>query len=164
MPSAGSVPTLKQQENNKKAPRFSTAVARGCTMAVHGPDAAQFLGNRYTPAEQSYQRVWAVVARIPYGRVATYGQIARLAGLGQRARLVGYALHRTPKKLRLPWHRVVNAKGGISFAPDHANFREQRRRLEGEGIKFLGPRMELDRYRWRPDNDGLPDEYLQHTR
>lgn len=165
------MPTLKQRENNEKVPRFSIAVARGCTVTVHGPGTAQFLGNSYTPAmkdaansEKSYQRVWAVVARIPYGRVATYGQVARLAGLGQRARLVGYALHRTPKELRLPWHRVVNAKGEISFASDQANFREQRRRLEGEGIKFLGPRMELERYRWRPENNGLPDEYLPHTR
>lgn len=117
-----------------------------------------------TNMDHAYQRIWAVVARIPRGRVATYGQVARLAGLGRRARMVGYALHSTPRDLRLPWHRVINTKGEISFPVDHPNFHEQRRRLEREGIRFLGPRIDLARYRWHPGDADLPAEYLERMR
>lgn len=96
-----------------------------------------------------YRRIYAVVERVPVGRVATYGQIAELAGLGGHARLVGYALHGCPR--HLPWHRVINAKGRISLPPDSTAALTQRRRLTEEGIVFLGGRVDLARYRWQPD-------------
>jgi methylated-DNA-protein-cysteine methyltransferase-like protein len=95
----------------------------------------------------SYTRIYAVVRYIPRGRVATYGQIAELAGLGRAARLVGYAMHRCPKAL--PWHRVINAAGRISLPAGSTAALTQRRRLEAEGVVFFGGRVDLDRYRWR---------------
>lgn len=97
----------------------------------------------------SYRRIWDAVARIPRGHVATYGQIAALAGQPRQARLAGYALHQTPDGLDIPWHRVINAQGRISFPPRSQAWREQRRRLEAEGVVFLRGRVDLARYRWR---------------
>ena len=108
----------------------------------------------------AYEKIWQTVARIPHGRVATYGQIARLAGLGKRARMVGYALHRTPEQCTIPWHRVINAQGRISFPRDSDQYRRQRDRLAAEDITFVGDRVELDRYRWRPDLEDAPEFYF----
>ena len=99
----------------------------------------------------SYQRIYAVVRRIPEGRVATYGQVASLAGLAGHARQVGYALHALPKGTAIPWHRVVNANGGISLRSMPGGELVQRGLLEREGIR-LDPRgrVPLARVRWRP--------------
>ncbi len=94
------------------------------------------------------ERVWQVVARIPRGRVCSYGQVAELAGLPRRARLVGRILSRLPQGSRLPWHRVVNARGELSLPADSEGARLQRRRLEDEGICFLRGRIALSRFRW----------------
>jgi methylated-DNA-protein-cysteine methyltransferase-like protein len=98
-----------------------------------------------------YDRIYAVVKRIPRGRVATYGQVAALAGLGRQARMVGYALHALPVGARVPWQRVINAAGRISErANPHAALR-QRELLEAEGVEFDDRgRVSLQRYRWRP--------------
>lgn len=93
--------------------------------------------------------------RIPSGRVSTYGWIAERAGLPRRARLVGTALRHTPVKTRLPWHRVINAQGRISFPRNSAPHQEQRRRLEREGIVFVGGRVNLERFGWRLTLDEL---------
>lgn len=106
-----------------------------------------------TAASDRYARILAVVARIPQGRLASYGQIATLAGLPRQARLVGYALHHAGDARHLPWHRVVNAQGGISFPADSDRFREQRTRLEAEGIALIGGRADLSRCRWLPRSD-----------
>jgi len=100
---------------------------------------------------QVFTRILDVVRRVPRGRVATYGQIARLAGLPRHARHVGYALHGLPFGTPLPWHRVLNASGGISQRGWDA-MATQRLRLESEGVAF-GPRgrVALDRYGWRPN-------------
>jgi len=100
----------------------------------------------------SYRRIYEIVARIPRGRVATYGQVARLAGLPGRARLVGYALAAVPDGSRLPWHRVVNARGQISLRADGGPWdRIQRLRLERERVRFDGRRtIALAVFRWRP--------------
>ena len=96
-----------------------------------------------------YKRIYAVVRRIPRGRVATYGQVAELAGLDGHARQVGYALH----ALRLnnvPWHRVVNAFGGISPRSGSDSHELQRALLEAEGVKIdLRGRIELKVFRWK---------------
>jgi len=95
-----------------------------------------------------------VVSRIPRGRVATYGQIARLAGLPGQARLVGYALHALPAGTPVPWQRVVNAQGAISVRSGHET--NQRRLLEREGVEFDSRgRIPLDSFQWRPKRSGL---------
>lgn len=102
-----------------------------------------------------YACIHAVVRRIPAGRVATYGQVAELAGYPGAARLAGYAMHRCPPAL--PWHRVINAQGRISLPADSTPALTQRRRLENEGVLFLGGRIDLERYRW-DGGDGLDAE------
>ena len=133
------------------------------------------------PAEEGAEfraRVYAWIRRIPRGRVATYGQIAGLAGAPRRARHVGQALAAPPPGLDLPWHRVINAQGRISPrgtgggapagagkrrrsrarkpAPSGAETR-QRRWLEAEGVRFRDGRIDLERYRWNP---ALNDDWV----
>ena len=105
----------------------------------------------------SYQRIYAVVRRIPEGRVATYGQVASLAGLAGHARQVGYALHALPDGTAIPWHRVVNANGGISLRSMPGGELVQRGLLEREGIR-LDPRgrVPLARVRWLPRRKSIP--------
>ena len=101
-----------------------------------------------------YARFYDVIQRIPAGRVATYGQIAALAGLPGYARQVGYALHSTPSDLDLPWHRVINSKGMISIKSDGPYENIQRLMLEAEGIKFdLKNRVPLKVYQWDPETN-----------
>jgi methylated-DNA-protein-cysteine methyltransferase-like protein len=100
---------------------------------------------------RSYERIYAVVRRIPVGRVATYGQVAELAGLAGHARQVGYAMHALPKGTTIPWHRVINAKGEVSRRRRPGDELSQRMRLEEEGVGFdLRGRVALARVRWRP--------------
>jgi len=99
--------------------------------------------------ESLHRRIHKVVSRIPRGRVATYGQIARIAGIPRQARLVGYALHALPAGTRVPWQRVVNAQGGISTPGGHDSV--QRKLLEREGIRFdARGRIDLDSFLWQP--------------
>jgi len=107
------------------------------------------------------ERIWKAVAEIPYGEVASYGGIARRAGLPRRARLVGHALKVAPASLKLPWHRVLNARGAISLPAGSKAHRLQRKLLEGEGVAFRRGRVELaqgrsldlDALLWRPRGD-----------
>ena len=99
------------------------------------------------------ERIWKAVAEIPYGEVASYGGIARRAGAPRRARFVGHALKVAPDALKLPWHRVLNAQGRISFPPRSKPWREQRKRLEAEGVTFIGGRVDLRRYGWKSRSD-----------
>lgn len=87
---------------------------------------------------------------IPRGRVASYGQIAALAGMPRHARLVGRTLRELPKGSKLPWHRVVNATLRISMRPGGTS--EQRRRLEAEGIEFVGEKV-ANGHRWEAKAD-----------
>jgi methylated-DNA-protein-cysteine methyltransferase-like protein len=101
-------------------------------------------------SRSSYDRIYAVVRRIPRGRVATYGQVASLAGLAGRARQVGYAMHALPLGSSVPWHRVVNAQGEISRRARGDGELEQRMLLEREGVRFSWRgRIDLARHRWR---------------
>ncbi|MCW8196311.1 MGMT family protein [Proteobacteria bacterium 005FR1] len=95
------------------------------------------------------ERIFQVVLGIPAGRVATYGQVADLAGLPRAARLVGGTLKALPEDSKLPWHRVVNAHGRISL-PMEGHGQIQQQRLEDEGILFLNGKIDLANYRWRP--------------
>jgi len=102
-------------------------------------------------AESGYARIYAVVRRIPRGRVATYGQIARLAGLPGQARQVGYALHAMATDRPVPWHRVINARGEVSRRSHPGSDEAQRQFLEREGVTFdARGRVDLARYQWRP--------------
>jgi methylated-DNA-protein-cysteine methyltransferase related protein len=105
------------------------------------------------PNSSMYSHIYAAVARIPKGKVATYGQIALLAGLPRRARLVGYALSALTDR-SVPWHRVVNARGEISERSDGGDGETvQRLRLEREGVVFdANGRIDLRRYGWHPES------------
>lgn len=96
-----------------------------------------------------YQKIYAMVRQIPEGRVATYGQIARLIGQPRHARQVGYALAALPDEHDVPWHRVVSIKGEIS-ARSKAGYEDyQRILLEEEGVEFgLHGRIFMHSYRW----------------
>ncbi len=98
----------------------------------------------------AFAKIYAVVRKIPRGRVATYGQVAELAGLAGHARQVGYALHATPDDIEVPWQRVVNAKGEISPRAEPMLEGLQRSLLEAEGISFDAKgKIKLARYAWR---------------
>lgn len=101
--------------------------------------------------EPSYQeKMWHVVSMIPEGKVATYGQVAELAGLSGMARAVGKTLSKLPKDTQLPWFRVINAKGMISFPQDSDGYKRQRAFLEAEGISLINGKVSLKSYRWIP--------------
>ena len=94
--------------------------------------------------------ICAVIRRIPEGWVATYGQVAALAGLPRRARLVGRILQDLGPGTDIPWHRVVNANGAVSYSPSrNGGDALQRRLLEREGVEFDDrDRFNLERFRW----------------
>ncbi|MEO8200028.1 MAG: MGMT family protein [Gemmatimonadota bacterium] len=95
--------------------------------------------------------IYAVVRRVPRGKVATYGQIAAVAGLPGHARQVGYALHALPRGTRVPWHRVMNAQGRISLRSAGGADITQRILLEREGVGFdMSGRVSLTRFCWNP--------------
>ncbi len=108
--------------------------------------------SRRASEPSSYDRIYAVVRRIPKGRVATYGQVAELAGLAGHARQVGYALHALRDDGRpVPWQRVINAKGECSARSEPGAEHVQRQMLEREGVAFDDRgRVDLARHRWRP--------------
>ena len=94
-------------------------------------------------------RIWQVVALIPSGKVASYGDVARHAGMPGAARRVGMALRRLPTDTRIPWHRVINAQGRISLPDGSASQLTQRERLEAEGILFrINGSIDLRRFGW----------------
>ena len=100
-----------------------------------------------------YDRIYDIVRKIPFGKVATYGQIADLARLYGKARLVGYALFRVQIADDIPWHRVINAKGEISYSFNRQGGDYlQKVLLEEEGIGFKkNGKIDLNRYLWQPD-------------
>ena len=105
--------------------------------------------SRHREVSPAYKAIYATVRRIPRGRVASYGQVARVAGLTNAARQVGYALHTLPSGSTVPWHRVLNAEGAISLRNEHAL--TQRMLLTREGVRFDSRgRVDLDRQGWRP--------------
>ena len=104
-------------------------------------------------SSDAYQRIYEVVRAIPEGRVATYGQVASLAGLPGHARQVGYALHASSSADALPWHRVINARGEVSVRSEDGLEGFQRHLLEEEGVLFNSHgRIDLKRFRWDGEN------------
>ncbi|NGY06470.1 MGMT family protein [Solimonas terrae] len=100
--------------------------------------------------EQRHARIWAVIKRIPRGRVATYGQVAAEAGFVKQPRLTAQALRHAPDTLELPWYRVINAQGKLSFPLDSEAYRRARSQLEAEGVIFVRGKVDFEIYRWRP--------------
>ncbi len=96
------------------------------------------------------QMVWDLVSQIPRGHVVTYGQVAAMLGFPRRSRHVGFALNQTPDGLELPWHRVINSRGSISFSPLSHQFLMQKTLLEAEGVELVNGRVDLKRFGWRP--------------
>lgn len=101
------------------------------------------------------KKIWKTVESIPRGQVATYGQVADLAGCGRAARMVGRSLSKAPASKKLPWHRVINASGQISLPVDSKGYNTQRQRLLEEGVEFRGRRIDLTRFQWQPALDEL---------
>lgn len=100
-------------------------------------------------ASSFYDAVYRMVRRIPRGRVTTYGHIAALCGNPRAARTVGWALHALPDGSDVPWHRVINARGGISISKVGLPPQLQRALLEAEGVEFAADgRVDLDRWGW----------------
>jgi len=110
-------------------------------------------------AKQSkWEQIYTIVKQIPSGKVATYGQIATLAGYYRQARQVGYALHAVPSD-DIPWHRVINAQGKISLNLEMGGA-AQRKLLEHEGIVFSPAGIiALRKYQWEPTIDSLGSEF-----
>ena len=98
------------------------------------------------------QRIWQVISAIPSGRVCSYGEIAKLAGLGRGARQTAWALRGLPRDTRIPWHRVINSQGRISMPEGSSGYREQRKRLRAEGVGFAETgRIASSEFWWRGD-------------
>jgi len=101
-------------------------------------------------SSSSYQKIYQIVKKIPRGKVATYGQIAILAGFPRQARLIGYALNSLPEDLEIPWHRVINSQGKISFSADSGWYEYQKSLLENEGIEFSpAGKIDLQQFQWQ---------------
>jgi len=102
-----------------------------------------------------YPQIWQTIQLIPQGKVACYGQIADLAGLPGRARLVGKALGKVPKdgwqNKAVPWFRVINSQGKISFPPGSEYFDKQKQYLQDEQVVVIGSRIKLKDFQWQPD-------------
>lgn len=135
--------TKATRKTSKKVPARKSAAKRGIVVAPES-DAA---------------RIIAAIKRIPRGKVCTYGNVADVAGLPRRARLVGTVLRQTPASRGLPWFRVINASGRISFPLGSDAYARQRKHLEDEGVDFVGGRVDLIRYGW-PPRDKMLDELL----
>lgn len=99
--------------------------------------------------ELNHRRIWQVVSQIPEGKVASYGQVAELAGLPRAARLVGNVLKKLPPDTKLPWHRVINSQGKISFPYNSPGYKRQKALLESEGITLLNDKVVMKYYRWQ---------------
>lgn len=96
------------------------------------------------------QKIWQVVAAIPPGNVASYGQVAAMAGLGRQARFVGRALGKLPAGHSIPWHRVLRSNGQIAFPEGTETRQLQTEKLRLEGVELLKGRVSMKRFQWQP--------------
>ncbi|WP_404343911.1 MGMT family protein [Pseudoalteromonas mariniglutinosa] len=93
--------------------------------------------------------IFTIIAAIPHGKVASYGQIASLAGYPNHARLVGKLLKHMPSDSTIPWHRVVNSQGKLSFPQASEKYNLQRQQLLSEGVSFTKERINMSHYGWQ---------------
>lgn len=166
---ASKLPSARRASKAPDATRTSTAAkAKHASSAAKAKHASPSRGRRSEPPKRAergsqrprmspesdtaasrWQRVYTVVGLIPRGKVGTYGQVARLAGLGAGARQVGYALSALPDGSRVPWHRVINRLGEISLRASGGHGSLQRILLEREGVRFdRKGRVELRVFGW----------------
>jgi methylated-DNA-protein-cysteine methyltransferase-like protein len=101
------------------------------------------------------KRILDTIREIPEGCVASYGQVAEIAGIPRGARQVGYALRGLPEKHDVPWHRVIQASGRIAFARGSPQYEEQSARLTMENVAVIAGRIDMRQFRWQPDLDEL---------
>jgi methylated-DNA-protein-cysteine methyltransferase-like protein len=94
------------------------------------------------------QKIWQVVLAIPPGKVASYGQVAEMAGLGRQARYIGRALGKLPQGHTVPWYRVIRSNGQIAFPEGSEVFQEQVSLLRAEGVDVVNGRVAMSRFRW----------------
>jgi methylated-DNA-protein-cysteine methyltransferase-like protein len=107
-------------------------------------------------AADSYRKIWAQAALIPAGQVASYGQIAKQAGLPRRgARMVARAVGAAPREMNLPWHRIVNAQGKIAIPKGTAGYQRQKDLLRQEGVDVRDGKLDMETYRWNPTLDEI---------
>ena len=100
-------------------------------------------------------RIYETIRDIPRGSVASYGQIAEIAGIPRGARQVGWALKHLPRGQEVPWHRVITASGRIAFEAGSAGFEKQKKLLEREDVRVIAGRVDMRKHRWRPQLDEL---------
>lgn len=100
-------------------------------------------------SQNSYEKIYEVVKQIPRGQVATYGQVAALAGNNRWARVVGYALHVNPDPEGIPCYRVVNKEGRLSDAFAFGGVNRQKLLLEAEGVRVVDNHVDMERYQWK---------------
>jgi len=114
--------------------------------------------------DSDQQRILQTIHAIPFGQVATYGLIAKLSGIPGKARYVGYVLKNLPEDSNIPWHRIINAQGKISFPVDTEAYREQKQRLLAENIIFKDHRISLKQYIWKTPSleNTLPERLKAH--
>ena len=112
-------------------------------------------GLRHVDSRTRMQRIRETIREIPQGRVASYGQIAEIAGVPRGARQVGYALRHLPQGHDVPWYRVIRASGRIALEKGSDGFNEQSKRLMMENVTILEGRIDMQKYRWQPDLDEL---------
>jgi len=96
------------------------------------------------------QQLYQTIAAIPAGKVASYGQLAALAGQVGAARWVGWCLRHLPKDSSLPWHRVITASGKLAFPSATAGYVRQREKLEQEGVRLHNHKVSMQQYQWQP--------------
>lgn len=96
--------------------------------------------------QQRREAIYLALAQIPKGKVISYGDLAKLAGLTNGARLVGKTLSNLPKGSTLPWHRVINSQGKISLPPDSPSYEQQQKRLMKEGVEVVNGKISLKRF------------------
>lgn len=97
----------------------------------------------------SFRVIWRTVGRIPKGKVATYGAVAHASRLPGRSRLVGYALRALPPGMEVPWHRVINSQGRISFPPRSSSCLRQMDLLISEGVVFKNGKVDMKKFGWK---------------
>lgn len=102
-------------------------------------------------SDEKYQRIWRTTLKVPKGNVVSYGQIADLAGLPGRSRMIGKALGFAPEELCVPWFRVIRSSGHIAFAPGSDTAQRQIGLLQEEGVVVLKHRVKMRDFQWQPD-------------
>ena len=100
------------------------------------------------------QPIWDAVAKVPRGKVASYGQIAELAGMKGEAQFVGRSLSNVPKRLNLPWHRIIRGDGSIAFPEDSLIAKEQAQCLMDEGITVINNKIPMQVFQWTREEAG----------